>query len=192
VSNKHRLVRENRELMEENDRLIGKIEKLVDIFGSNLDTEIMRYSSSIDRTASNSSPSNPIAPASATEPAPTERPKSPPSVLLTNTRLYLLSQRAKRDQTMESGTPPTRHAFSPRDDMDMGRKQKIDRSMGALVETSPDPPRAEPPKKSGFFGNKNPAPKAAPKSNQQLKHELNQLDHALNQEIKSAAAPKKK
>jgi hypothetical protein len=178
--------------MEENDRLIGKIEKLVDIFGSNLDTEISKYTSTIERTPVRK-PSNQPVPETAV--VPKDRPKSPPSVLLTNTRLFLLSRRAKRDQTSSEGAPT--HAFSPRDDgsnaqpamADLGRKLKIDRSMGALVEMSPEPARpAEKLTKKGLLGGGKSAavggksPKVVKKTNDKLKEELSQLDEALKNE----------
>lgn len=97
TSAKHMITRENRELLEENDRLVGKIEKLMQIFGTNLDQEMLKFTISSEPQESKVDPSS--------------EPKSPTSGrALTSARLFLLSRRAKNKPGQPVVEEP--HAFS--------------------------------------------------------------------------------
>lgn len=114
--------------MEENDRLIGKIEKLVEIFGSQYDSEFREKSNAGNREVKEAA----------------SKLSHNPTQVLSNTRLFLLSRRSKsrtnlnvpdgnRKAIMDSDVPES----VPRT-LDLGKKKQIDRSMADLPPISPD------------------------------------------------------
>ena len=105
--------------MAENDRLISKIEKLVEIFGSNVDSEMLKYS------ANNSGD------------APTEKGKLEDrhNKLLSSTRLLLISRRSnpRLDEDSSNGDqkedPSSQEANAIQD---IRKKKTIDRSIADM------------------------------------------------------------
>ena len=133
MTGRHQLVRENNDLMEENDRLIGKIEKLVEIFGSQYDSEF-REKSSI------SGPQQHELKEAASKLV------HNPAQVLSNTRLFLLSRRSRSRTNLNAPDATTGNnnsnslgrkpaglleAPSPRA-LDLGKKKQIDRSIADL------------------------------------------------------------
>lgn len=110
----HKLSRENRELMEENDRLIGKIEKLVEIFGNNLEQE-----------SSTGVQSNTTTTVSALNTG------------AGNARLYLLSRRAlrKKDETEQEGEKGQLKGRMIHIGVDFTKNHTIDRSLSDIRYT---------------------------------------------------------
>jgi hypothetical protein len=101
---KHKLSRDNRELMEENDRLVSRIEKLMAVFGTNLDSELSKLSSTSTsgqslgpQPSTSQSPSTNITPFRSTVSSTVREPNVP------NTNTSQTTPEPKSQTTVHSG-----------------------------------------------------------------------------------------
>jgi hypothetical protein len=114
--------------MVENDRLISKIEKLVEIFGSNVDTEVLKYAGGLGSDA----------------PAPARLVDKSLSIpeqtkLLSSTRLLLMTRRSNTQLNAVDEIAPCssaeKKAHEGKPHADLSMRRTIDKSIGDLQQT---------------------------------------------------------
>jgi hypothetical protein len=159
--------------MQENDRLIGRIEKLVEIFGTDVDSEISKHSNTMKNGTST---------------AIGDKGNLQNSKLFSSTRLLLLSKRSNsnlaadldelgKDNTKkEDGKDVKSRPIVPL--ADLNKKRGIDRSFAELADVvAPTEPK--------------PDVSNQPKSKDQLRKDLDRLDEEIHS-LKSKAAPNRR